>query len=995
MVKKRRASAKSHLDASSTSLALVQRHRRSKIAAGVSLALAMSAGGAHAQDIDEEAIEEIVVTGVRASILNSIDAKRSSDLVSEVVDASDLGQLPDVSIADALGRLPGVTTVRDSGQGSQLNIRGMNGDFVQTTLNGREQASTSGFTAGSRWIAFDQYPSELINQAAVYKSPKASLIEGGVAGTVELRTANPLLAEQKHTFTSNLRYSFNDGADDVGADDTGARISASYQGKYLDDKLGVALGFAQLDQPNSAEEAISSGAANGYRTNGIDADGDGTEDRISDQFLIRGASGTDDRLGILGTVVFEPTSTLSFQLDYFRSEFESEDIKRGFVIEGLHRNADLYEFSNGTVQDGFVTGGTVTLTGTDGPWIEVRNEDQSTDSTTESFGLGGEWLMTDRASLSFDVATSSGEKTRLDRIATMHAYEFGTGTLFDGTVIDTWQEVLGQSFTYQNNPGDVPTLAFNTDYTDLSQMRLSQWEQFPHQYTDDIDSFQLDFTYEMDGFVSYVQVGGRHSDRSFTDDRATFRYGQREGQSRQVGDVFDDEGNLLEDRLVEQNCENNPSGLPCEPQDLTGFVTTGSFGGSLSGFPDYLILDMVGIANDVFGLGNYDANKDWSHNWTLIESGEVQEKVDAFYVELGLDFQMFGVPVTGNVGLRHVRTDTKSVGIQLVGDVDGDGVPDGDPITDDLGVTSNDYQNIKYGPEYEDNLPSLNLNFKLSERDQIRFAAAKVMGRPPVFQLRGGAGSWTDTANDGMSPRYNVWAKGNPNLDPFRADQLDLSYEHYFDNGGAAVVALFWKDIETLVENITYREGDIDWAEIGLEAPPGFVEGTYETARNNDNGGYIRGIELAYTTTFDRLPGALSGLGLNANYAYTESETTVNGGGNFPDQQLPLPGLSENVWSATVFWDYDRFSTHLNARYRDEYVFAGTSPGGASLQFADEYTVLDWQASYLFDNGIGLVAQVNNFTDEVNSTNFGASAAVGEAKRFGRQFYFGINYKTK
>jgi iron complex outermembrane receptor protein len=955
----------------------------------LSLAIAASLpGAALAQNATDDSIEEVVVTGVRSSILNSIDAKRNNDVVSEVVDASDLGQLPDVSIADALGRLPGVTTVRDSGQGSQLNIRGMNGDFVQTTLNGREQASTSGYTAGSRWIAFDQYPSELINQAAVYKSPKASLIEGGVAGTVELKTANPLMQTEDHTITSNLRYSYNDGADNVNADDTGARISASYMGKFADDTLGVALGFAYLDQPNNAEEAITSGAANGYRTNGLDANGDGIEDPLSDQFLIRGASGTDERLGILGSVVWEPTDSLSFQVDYFRSDFESEDEKQGFVVEGLHRDASTYSFTNGVVQDGVVTGGSVTLTGNTGPWIEVRNEDQSTESLTESLGLRGEWLINDRSTLMFDVATSSGEKTRRDRIATMHAYEFGTATLGDGTVVDTWQELPDQSFTFQNNQGDAPSMTFNTDYTDLSVMRLGDWEQFPHEYTDDLDSIKLDFRYDMDGVISYVQVGGRYSDRTFGDDRATFRWGRREGQWRRV------EGGAI----VDDFCENNPSGVECMPMPLDGFVEVESFGGSLGGFPDYLVVDLDAIANNVFGAGNYDANKDWNHNWTLIESGEVREKVDAYYVEAGLDFEMFGIPVLGNFGVRHVRTDTKSIGIQLVGDIDGDGIPDGIPITDDLGVTNSDYQPVNYGPEYSDTLPSLNLNFQLTDNDQIRFAAAKVMGRPPVFQLRGGAGSWVDTADDGVSPRYNVWSKGNPNLDPFRANQIDLSYEHYFDDGGAFIAAVFWKDVETLIENLTYFEddfgGDFTWADIGLEAPPGFVEGQYQTAQNNDNGGYIRGVELAYTTTFDNLPGLLSGLGINANYAYTESETTINGGGNFPDQQLPLPGLSENVWSATVFWDVDRFSTFLNARYRDEYVFQGTSPGGASLQWADEYLVMDWQASYFFDNGISLVAQVNNLTDEVNSTFFTSPWAVGEAKRFGRQFYFGINYKS-
>jgi len=145
---------------------------------------------------DDGAVEEIVVSGFRQAVLNSVEAKRQADVVADVVDASAVGSLPAQSIADALGRIPGVTTVRSSGHTSELNIRGMNGDFIETTLNGNEQASTSSYTASSRWMAFDQYPAELITQAAVYKSPKASLIEGGVAGTVEMKTVDPLTAKK-------------------------------------------------------------------------------------------------------------------------------------------------------------------------------------------------------------------------------------------------------------------------------------------------------------------------------------------------------------------------------------------------------------------------------------------------------------------------------------------------------------------------------------------------------------------------------------------------------------------------------------------------------------------------------------------------------------------------------------------------------------------------------------------------------------------------------
>ena len=167
------------------------------------LSLAVAAalpGAAMAQSNNtDEVIEEIVTIGIRTSILGSVDAKRNADSIADIVDAGALGALPDQSIADALGRVPGVTTVRDSGQSSQLSIRGMNGDFIQTTLNGREQASTSGYSAGTRWMSFDQYPAELITQAAVYKSPKASQLEGGVAGIVELKTGNPLEASKQHS----------------------------------------------------------------------------------------------------------------------------------------------------------------------------------------------------------------------------------------------------------------------------------------------------------------------------------------------------------------------------------------------------------------------------------------------------------------------------------------------------------------------------------------------------------------------------------------------------------------------------------------------------------------------------------------------------------------------------------------------------------------------------------------------------------------------------
>ncbi|MCG7535022.1 TonB-dependent receptor [Pseudoalteromonas sp. OOF1S-7] len=919
--------------------------------------------------VKQEDVEVIEVRGISRSIIASIDKKRYSDTVAEVVDAGDLASLPDVSIADSLSRLPGVTAVRASGQSSQLNIRGMNGDFIQTTLNGREQASTSGYTAGSRWISFDQYPSELINQAAVYKSPKASLVEGGVAATVELKTANPLEAKEQHNFNSSVRYSYNDAASDVGADSSGERISFSYQGKFLDETLGFGIGAAFLNQPNNAID-ISAHAPKRSQ----DFDGDGTEERSVNGYQVRSAKGADERLGLMSTLVYQPTDALKVQFDYFRSEFESEDRKSGLNIEGFDKDlGSLYTLNNAVVKDGFLVAGDVVITDSKGPWVEMRSEDQSTDSTTDSFGLDLEYV-TDKWELRLDFAHSEGEKTRRDMIASMHAYEFGNATV-DGTLVETWQEMRNQSFSFAQQEKKSPLLTLGNSYTDLSNMRLGDWEQFPHKYTDTLDSFKVDFKYHVEvGFISSIEVGARWSDREFTDQRSTFRWGAREGQN----------GYKMPDGTIVTNkgCEFNHQNHACVPHSLDGFVTVEH----TRGF-DYLELDLVGIANEVFGPGNYNAQQTWEHNWTLIESGAVKEEVLAGYVMANIDTELGDIPVTGNFGVRVVRTDTKSVGIQQI---QGDEV--GDKIVDDNGVERNDYRHVEYGPEYTDTLPSLNLNFRVSDTDQVRFAAAKVIGRPPVYQLRGGAGSWADTANDGTSPRYNVWSKGNPNLDPFRATQFDLSYERYFEDGGAFVAAIFWKDIDSLIESVTYNEGDIDWASIGLEVPEGFVAGQYQTTRNNDNGGYIRGVELAYTTMFDNLPGIFSGLGFNTNYSYTESEASVDGGANFENLALALPGLSKNVWSATIFWTIDAFTTHLNVRYRDEYVYEGATPGGAAFAMADEYIVVDWQGTYDFENGLQAVLQINNLTNEPNTTHYGTALSTGEYKEFGRQYFLGFNY---
>src|SRR4051794_14792922 len=145
-------------------------HPRTAACAGV--LMVMSGGLAAAADTSDEPLEEVVVTGIRASIASAISMKELSNNIVETISAEDLGKLPDLSIADSLARLPGLAAQRTSGRSNFISIRGFAPDFNGTTLSGREQASTG----ENRGVEFDQYPAELINAVEVYKTPDASLV---------------------------------------------------------------------------------------------------------------------------------------------------------------------------------------------------------------------------------------------------------------------------------------------------------------------------------------------------------------------------------------------------------------------------------------------------------------------------------------------------------------------------------------------------------------------------------------------------------------------------------------------------------------------------------------------------------------------------------------------------------------------------------------------------------------------------------------------------
>ncbi|QCU75577.1 TonB-dependent receptor [Pseudoalteromonas distincta] len=920
-----------------------------------------------------EDLEIIEVRGFSRSLIQSLNQKRFSDTVSEQISADDLGALPDISMADALTRLPGISAVRTGGQAAQINIRGLSGGFVFSTLNGREQVSTS----GSRSIEFDQYPSELISSAAVYKSPKASLIEGGVAGTVELETASPLNNDQTHKFVANVRGMYNDRASEVSdATEFGDRISFSYQGKYLDDTLGVALGYARLFQPSVATQFIGlayndtkdvDGAVND--TNGPLANPE--NEYISEGFELQHLGGEETRNGYLAAIEWAPVDNFKLKGDAFLSRFDKESFARGLRVK---LGGPTAAYANAQLDGNAVIGAAVNRTSQSYTRVEIVNDDNQDFDEVDSFGVNADWQVTDRLNVNADVSLSRAKSNfRNGLLWSLVAEDANAETpVFDNNV----------AINYQLNGLNLPDVGFNqaAAFSDIDRVMVSKYGIYPDQTEDEVTAFKLDFKYELESDIfSSVEFGARYSDREYSRKRSVFEYGNDGAFSATQPPL----------RLTD---------------DMASVV---DWQGEFSYFPSYLAIDLDKALNAWFPDGTPEPVQTWgnadgvddaqgyttNYSWSVLQSGSVFEDVLAAYVMVNINTQIAGLDLSGNVGVRRVETDQSATVLENVA---GDARLGAQNIVDENGIVNNLYAPNVLGTKYTDYLPSLNLNLQLNDNSLVRFAAAKVMSRAPINRLAGDASA--NVSDDGV---INGSSTNNPFLKPFYADQYDLSYEYYFEEGnGTIAAALFYKNIDSFVETLSIE--NFDFKGNGFNVPDSIEDpvsgeqvattnGIYTTAVNNGEGGYIRGLELAYTQVFTFLPEPFNGLGANASYSYTESEieSITSLGGDTLAQSLP--GLSNNVLNATVFYSMDDFETRLNVRYRDEFVSEQVAINEQVVNF-DAETVVDFQTSYRFSDSLTMLLQVNNLTDEPTQSYFGSEQRTGTTQYFGRQFYLGFTY---
>ncbi|WP_305758857.1 TonB-dependent receptor [Brevundimonas sp.] len=921
--------------------------------AAPAVALAQDPAPAPAQDEAVE-IDEVIVTGLRRGLADSISVKRNETSIVEAVSAEDIGKLPDVSIAESIARLPGLAAQRVNGRAQVISIRGLAPDFTTTLLNGRQQASSG----DNRAVEFDQYPSELLSSVVIYKTPDAEVSGMGLSGTADLRTVRPLEFGRR-ALALNVRGEVVEGDslnDDVR--NYGGRVSISYINQFADNTLGIALGYAHLDSPSQNQH---------YKAYGYEAFGFAvTPDSADNALILNGqelfaTSRLNQRDAFIGIVEWRPNEAFHSTLDLYYSKFDQEETTRGaqWFSNGWADNATFTdvqtETRGGTL---FATSGTL-----NGGVPIIRNDFNTREDELFSVGLNNEFQIDDRTRVHADLSYSNNRR-REQILETYAGYGRGVGGVTPATpnvgrTLDTIQ--------FEVNDDGYPTYSEGLNYADASQVSLGDrapWGGWGHDgairfpdVEESIYAVDLMAERDLDGFFTNLSAGVNLANRE---------------KSKRVDDF---------DLFL----KNGRQQVYVDPQYLAAPTSLG-----YAGFGDVLSVDLSRALDVYYDRAPIlDANY-FDKNW------DIQEEVITFFARA--EFERG--PIRGNIGVQVVQQSQESTGVVI------NGLEPGQPITP-ISVTESE--------DYTDVLPSLNLIYDFGDGQRIRFAASKTMARPRMDEMRAnvtpGFNALVCTGQPCLpGTTVNPWSAsgGNPHLEPWRATAFDVAYEWYVNPTTYVSVAAFYKDLDSYIYQQT---GTFDFSGIPLPSTASAIPAGVTispigqiTLPANGNGGTIQGVEVSGALNLGTVWEPLEGFGVLGSVSFTESDLNPSPTG----QEVRIPGLSGMVYNMTAYYERGGFQARISKRFREAFkgeVVQLFATRGYTEILDDEQ--VDAQIGYTFEEGrlegLGLLFQVNNLTNSPYRTRLGldsggTTTADGTTlpetyEEYGRQYLFGINYR--
>lgn len=933
-------------------------------------ALAIAATPATAQDTDtEDEVEEIVVTGIRGSIMSSIAKKRANSSIVEAISAEDIGKLPDASIGESLARLPGLVSQRFDGRANKISIRGLAPDFTATTLNGREMVSSD----NNRSVEFDQFPSELITGALVYKTPNATLTSQAIGGTVDMQTIRPL-SHDGRTIVVGLRGELGtDGGRNPGVSNKGYRGNFAYIDQNEDGSVGWALGYSRMVQPISEQQIHHWGYPN---INCETQDSNPWDDNICDTtdgaVLYKDAAGNDvdpttmiaggikpfvksnrlTRDGLLGVIEFKPSDAVRSRIDTFYSRFKDNQTLRGVELPLLWSSAKPVSGSL-TVEDGLVTSGSYT-----GVRPMLRNDFIDRDVETYAVGWNTEYQASDSLVFTADLSYSKATRSYVASEMYMSNGRGGSGPSYD---VD---------FAMEGDNGMV--INSDIDLTESGGWKLGDNLGWGGPLCDPDNGWQC-----------ASQDVYRNSETS-SDDLAAIKLAAEQSvddsmiTSMEYGIRYS-ERNKDHDRLRQWAHVNAYNGLQEIPQEFrTADTSLEFFGlGNLISFDPRAVWDSglyAEAAPDQFQVNNIAA-----------EAWDVKEKVFNAYVMANFETGN----LTGNVGLQAVHTNQSSVGAAVSAE--------GNPPVIEVSPTSG-------GVKFWEILPSVNMSYNIDDNNKIRFGAARIMARPNMSDMHASRQfsfdiSKADQTDIDNSP-WGGWG-GNPTLKPWMSWQFDLAYETYFGEGGYFAISGFYKKLDSWVydeNNILDFSGFPYPSGVDFEGnpipTPTFFDGKVWSKQNGE-GGKIQGVELSTSIPFGMFSESLDGFGFLGSASFTSSEVREKP----EDEPFEMPALSKTVMNGTLYYEKNGFAIRGSVRHRSTYI-AESYFNDLSREYknAHKETIFDAQISYNLDEvgveGGTLYLQGSNLTNEPYiSYENGDERLYRNYHTYGRNFMFGFSYK--
>ena len=768
-------------------------------------------------------IEVIEVNGVRNALTSAMAEKRHASQVLDAIAATDIGEFSDANIAEALQRIPGIQIGRsDSGEGSSVALRGLRDTLP--LMNGRTV-----FTGSSRRVSFQDVPSEAMSRIVVYKSPAAKQIEGGIGGTIDMRQLRSTdFKKFKAAVTVGAEYA-DLASDSEDLDPVTPKISL-----VLGNNWQTGMGdIGALLAVNYQERQSSFDRSGNFGFNGeIDEVFQPPEDtRFATGGNIIFGEENSERTNILLGLDWTPSDELNFFLHSGYTQYDKVQRKESQTM-GYGKNVTAVTFDDPGLD-------VTTIQFTKPSSYGALSQYNVRETESYNVAIGGEYLM--------DAATFSAEVSYTDSVS----HEEFTSIKPKGKVANN--SVV--NIDYTNARHSMPKITFLDaagdpfNVTDPANYTLNQYRDTQKELNGSETAARADYSFDFNsGVIENIEAGIRVTSRNA------------------VRDSFDVKvKNFANDLTV--------------PDELDGLYISGSddFYESEGGrvWPQGMVVadpkflrDNKAAVLEFYGLPSVDSAPLPSDTY------DFSEKTYAAYAQLNMVSELAGIPVSGNVGVRAIKTDISSTGAVL--------------------QAEGGYEPLTVDTDENHILPSMNVNFELSEELQLRFAASKAMARPDFLKM-----SPSTTELDYVE--YTGRA-GNPYLKARTADQTDISLEWYFNDNSYVAGSLFYKKTDGFLQKSTVKQ-TYDDIEFDI------------TTHINGGEGTIKGLEVSYQQFFDFLPGYLQHLGVQANGTWIDSEAISA----IPGRKLPLEGLSEFSYNVVGIYAQDGFSARVAYNWRDDY----------------------------------------------------------------------------